>query len=103
MCTTVPHENKRRRILKESEYAGGEALATSLPEANVEQKLIIETISNGNVSVDAVAGGGKTTLALKIAEKYPSKNVLLVLQRQRRLIKSFLQILSKQRDWSEGW
>lgn len=56
--------NKRRRV--------------KLPDANAQQRHIIDTIVEGNVCVDAVAGGGKTTLCLKIAERYPSRKVLLL-------------------------
>lgn len=57
-----------------------EAIAKTfqLPDANSEQKLIIESIGKGNVCVDAVAGSGKTTLSLKIAEHYSSKKILLL-------------------------
>ena len=64
--------SKRQRL----EEAAGKP--SQLPGANSEQKLIIESIGTGNVCVDAVAGSGKTTLSLKIAERYSSKKILLL-------------------------
>jgi len=49
-----------------------------LPDANAEQQNIIQAIAQANVCVDAVAGSGKTTLSLKIAEAYPNQRVLLL-------------------------
>jgi len=39
---------------------------------------VMRTVANRNVIVDAVAGSGKTTTILGIAEKYPMKNILLI-------------------------
>jgi len=41
-----------------------------------EQQIIIDSILNNNIIVDAVAGAGKTTCILHIALKYPDKNIL---------------------------
>ena len=46
---------------------------------NIEQKEIINSIKNGyNIIVDAVAGCGKTTTSLAIAQECPNKNILLL-------------------------
>jgi len=46
---------------------------------NIEQKEIINSIKNGyNIIVDAVAGCGKTTTSLAIAQECKDKNVLLL-------------------------
>jgi hypothetical protein len=74
-CSTLAVEFESEAVSNPAE----EATTTSqLPASNAEQKLIVETIAEGNVCVDAVAGSGKTTLALKIAEEYSSKSVLLL-------------------------
>ena len=42
-----------------------------------EQQTILDTVKTGkNVVVDAVAGTGKTTLVLSIAEELPDKKIL---------------------------
>ena len=42
-----------------------------------EQQTILDTVKTGkNVVVDAVAGTGKTTLILSIAEELPDKKIL---------------------------
>ena len=69
--------SKQKKTTSESEPLVV-ALPSQLPPANAEQMNIIESIHEGNVSVDAVAGSGKTTLSLKMAEKYPSKKLLLL-------------------------
>ena len=51
---------------------------SNLPNPTIEQKKIIDSLDTQNVCVDAVAGSGKTTLALHIALKYPKKNILLL-------------------------
>lgn len=43
-----------------------------------EQKEIVKAISESDVTVDAVAGSGKTTTAMFIAKEYPDKNILLI-------------------------
>ena len=43
-----------------------------------EQSKIISAIKDNNVTVDAVAGSGKTTTALFIAKEYPDKKILLL-------------------------
>ena len=46
---------------------------------NIEQKEIINSIKNGyNIIVDAVAGCGKTTTSLAIAQECTNKNILLL-------------------------
>jgi hypothetical protein len=46
---------------------------------NIEQKEIINSIKNGyNIIVDAVAGCGKTTTSLAIAQECKDKNILLL-------------------------
>jgi superfamily II DNA or RNA helicase len=46
---------------------------------NIEQKDIINSIKNGyNVIVDAVAGCGKTTTSLAIAQECNDKKILLL-------------------------
>ena len=46
---------------------------------NIEQKEIINSIKNGyNIIVDAVAGCGKTTTSLEIAQECTNKNILLL-------------------------
>jgi DNA polymerase III delta prime subunit len=46
---------------------------------NIEQKEIINSIKDGyNIIVDAVAGCGKTTTSLAIAQECPNKNILLL-------------------------
>jgi len=46
---------------------------------NIEQKEIIKSIKDGyNIIVDAVAGCGKTTTSLAIAQECPNKNILLL-------------------------
>lgn len=72
--TTMGSESPSKRQRLEEATAA----TFRLPDANSEQKLIIESIGRGNVHVDAVAGSGKTTLSLKIAERYSSKKILLL-------------------------
>jgi hypothetical protein len=50
----------------------------SLPKPSDEQHAIIQSLINGNVVVNAVAGSGKTTAALHVALAFPSKNILLL-------------------------
>lgn len=45
---------------------------------SIEQKCIIESLKNNNVTVDATAGSGKTTIVLFIAEQNPDKQILLL-------------------------
>lgn len=49
-----------------------------LHPASEEQQKIVDSISESNIVVDAVAGSGKTTTNLHIAKKYPDKNILLL-------------------------
>lgn len=53
-------------------------LPSIFPSPTKEQLTIIQHLENYNVCVDAVAGSGKTTLALHIARDYPDSNILLV-------------------------
>lgn len=47
-------------------------------ELSLEQKTIIETAETADIVVDSVAGSGKTTTSLHIAEAYPGKRILLI-------------------------
>ena len=48
-------------------------------ELNEEQQYIIDNIKKGkNVMVDAVAGTGKTTVVLSLAEELSKKNLLQI-------------------------
>ena len=48
---------------------------------NIEQKEIINSIKNGyNIIVDAVAGCGKTTTSLAIAQECTNKNILILIR-----------------------
>lgn len=49
-----------------------------MPQISNEQAAIVEAIVDNNVTVDAVAGSGKTTTAMFIAQKYPNKRILLL-------------------------
>lgn len=49
-----------------------------LLEPSLEQKNIINIIKNCNISVDAVAGSGKTTTNLYVAKTYIDKKILLL-------------------------
>lgn len=49
-----------------------------LPNYSVEQERIILSLENNNVIVDSVAGSGKTTTILHIAQYNLSKNILLL-------------------------
>lgn len=63
----------------------------NMPKISEEQKAIVEAIDNSNVVVDAVAGSGKTTTTMFIAQKYPLKNILLLTYNKQ------LQLDSKQK------
>lgn len=47
-------------------------------ELSTEQKIIIEKAGDNDLSVNAVAGSGKTTTNLYIAKQYPEKRFLLI-------------------------
>lgn len=49
-----------------------------MPQISDEQAVIVEVIADNNVTVDAVAGSGKTTTAMFIAQRYPNKRILLL-------------------------
>jgi hypothetical protein len=49
-----------------------------LPEPSKEQSNIIDLLQNGNVIIDSVAGSGKTTTNLHIANRYKNNNILLL-------------------------
>lgn len=49
-----------------------------LPSISDEQKAIVDAIDTQNVTVDAVAGSGKTTTAMFIAHQYPQKRILML-------------------------
>ncbi|AYV79658.1 MAG: putative helicase/exonuclease [Faunusvirus sp.] len=50
----------------------------TLPQASAEQLDIINNIGDHNIIVDSVAGSGKTTTNIYIAEKYKDKQILLL-------------------------
>jgi DNA helicase IV len=50
----------------------------NLPKPSSEQYNIINSLITDNIVVNAVAGSGKTTLALLIASAFPRKNILLI-------------------------
>ena len=50
----------------------------TLHPASEEQQIIVDSIKESNIVVDAVAGSGKTTTNLHIALNYPGKNILLL-------------------------
>ena len=50
----------------------------NLPLMSEEQELIVRAIAEDNVTVDAVAGSGKTTTAMFIAREYPDKKILML-------------------------
>jgi hypothetical protein len=50
----------------------------NLPKPSSEQRCIIRGLMKGNIVVNAVAGSGKTTLSLFIAQAFSSKNILLL-------------------------
>lgn len=51
----------------------------SLPKPSSEQKLILKKIGKGeNIYADCVAGSGKTTTVLLLANMYPDKNILQI-------------------------
>jgi len=51
---------------------------TDRPKMTEEQKEIIESLSHSNVIVNAVAGSGKTTTILFLAQAYPDKEIMLI-------------------------
>src|SRR5437762_14072287 len=51
---------------------------SQLPECSVEQKNIIDQLLTHNVVVDSVAGSGKTTTNLYIANIHKNKKILLL-------------------------
>lgn len=55
-----------------------EIAVTQLPDPSIEQKQILEDLKTQNVIVTAVAGAGKTTLAMHVCQKFESKNVLII-------------------------
>jgi len=51
----------------------------NLPKKSIEQDTIIQQLSlNNNVLIDSVAGSGKTTCNLHIAQNFPNMNILLL-------------------------
>lgn len=50
----------------------------NISEISEEQQDIIETLATNNVYADSVAGSGKTTTCLYIAQHYPDKQILLL-------------------------
>ena len=48
-----------------------------LPTTNSEQRRVLDRIEEENVCVNALAGSGKTTLALQIAKHFNQHQVLL--------------------------
>lgn len=62
----------------------GEDIKKNVEEVSIEftpseeQSKIISAIKDNNITVDAVAGSGKTTTALFIAKEYPNKKILLL-------------------------
>jgi len=49
-----------------------------LKPCSEEQLAVVQTIKTHNVSVDAVAGSGKTTTCLHICKEYNNKNILIL-------------------------
>ena len=58
-----------------------------------EQKLVIEAVAKGNVVCDSIAGSGKTTTILGIANAYPNQQFLLLTYNQRLKAETRLQAL----------
>lgn len=55
-----------------------------LPSPSYEQLQVVESVKDGfNIKVDAVAGSGKTTTILHIAQSMPDKRILLVTYNRR--------------------
>lgn len=52
--------------------------SSNLPTISDEQSTIVKAIECNNVTVDAVAGSGKTTTTMFIAQKYSNKKILLL-------------------------
>jgi primosomal protein N' len=48
-----------------------------LKPCSEEQLAVVQTIKTHNVSIDAVAGSGKTTTCLHICKEYNKKNILI--------------------------
>lgn len=77
-------DNKTRKELEKELYAIQDKLlhekeATKVINPSKEQKAIINNIANNkSIIVDAVAGSGKTTTVLFIAQKNPEKSVLQI-------------------------
>lgn len=77
-------DNKNKNELRNELYIIEDKLDKLIQSSKVqnpsgEQKTIIDAISNGNnILVDAVAGSGKTTTVLFIAEKNPNKKILQI-------------------------
>jgi len=63
-------------------FQGGRYLATvsnflGLPPPSPEQELVIKAIKQGrNARVNAVAGSGKTTTILQVAQAFPNRKIL---------------------------
>lgn len=53
-------------------------MATFLPPISQEQREIILSLSQNNLIIDSVAGSGKTTTNLYIAQNFPSSKILLL-------------------------
>ena len=60
----------RRFLATVVEYAG-------LPPPSPEQELVVKALKQGrNARVNAVAGSGKTTTILQVAEAFPNRKIL---------------------------
>ena len=73
-------------------------------ELNEEQQYIIDNIKKGkNVMVDAVAGTGKTTVVLSLAEELSKKNLLQITY-NKSLKHEVREKISKRNitNWSRG-
>ena len=55
-----------------------EPLEETINKPSDEQNLIINSVNNYNIIVDAIPGSGKTTTALHIAKHYPTLRILLL-------------------------
>jgi hypothetical protein len=75
-----------------------------LPRASAAQQRVLESLeANNNVVIDSVAGSGKTTTNLHIAQRFPSRSILLLtynaklkLETRARTVKSGLLNLQVQ-------
>ena len=68
-CTRFKHLG-RRFLATVADYAG-------LPLPSPEQELVVKALKQGrNARVNAVAGSGKTTTILQVAQAFPNRRIL---------------------------